>query len=152
MKRSWNLVGTMLCAFALACGGGAEEADSEHSSGGEHQDEHHLQGEPHEHAHHGHHGGEFGPALTALHDAFAPLWHGERTGPVVCPEAANLAELAAAAGAEHTEHPDEGAALTESAQAFLAQCQATPDGGPEFDASFDTFHNAMHAVMHTPPH
>ncbi len=152
MERSWNLVGTMLCAFALACGGGADEADSEHSSGGEHQDEHHQPGEPHDHEHHAHHGGEFGPALTALHDAFAPLWHGERTGPVVCPEAANLAELAAAAGAEHTEHPDEGAALTESAQAFLAQCQATPDGGPEFDASFDTFHNAMHAVMHTPPH
>lgn len=140
-----------LCVVALACGGGDSAEGEEHSSGGEHEGPHEHHGEHHgEHHEHGehHHAHDLPPALSALHDAFAPLWHGDRAAATVCPEAANLQTLAGEAAAEHEEHPDEGEALNAAAEAFIQQCEATPDGGPEYDAAFDRFHTAMHGLMH----
>lgn len=143
-----------LALFSLACGGSSESTEgssSESTSGGEH---HHGHGhhDGHGHGHHDghghHHHGNLPPAVDAFHDAFAAQWHGDRTAASVCPNAADLQDAAEAAVEEQqAAHPEVSARVSQTADAFVAACQAEPEGGAAFDAAFSTFHDALHAMM-----
>ena len=141
-----------LALFSLACGGASESTESsssESTSGGEHHG-HHGHGHHDGHGHHeGHpHHGNLPPAVDAFHDAFAVQWHGDRTAASVCPNAADLQDAAEAAVEEQqAAHPDVSARVSQTADAFVAACQAEPEGGAAFDAAFSTFHDALHAMM-----
>lgn len=140
-------VGTFALLLALACGGSSETSGSseptvEATTGGEHHHHHHGEGEAH------HHRGSFPPAVDAFHHAFAEQWHGDRSATAVCPTAADLQDAAEAAVAEQQEaHPDVSARVSQTADAFVAACQAEPEGGAAFDAAFSAFHDALHAMM-----
>ncbi len=153
---------TLLLALAMACGG-AEEAHHDSTSGGEH----HADGEGHHGGHHGeghheggHHEGheghgeghhahpEMGPALQSFHDAFAVHWHGDRSAAAVCPDAANLQTLAAAAGEENGDAVL-AATANENAAFVVSLCEAGTEG-EEFDQAFSRFHDGLHGLMGVP--
>lgn len=142
-----------LALFSLACSGSSESTEgssSESTSGGEHHHGHgHHDGHGHgHHDGHGHHHGNLPPAVDAFHDAFAAQWHGDRTAASVCPNAADLQDAAEAAVEEQqAAHPEVSARVSQTADAFVAACQAEPEGGAAFDAAFSTFHDALHAMM-----
>jgi hypothetical protein len=150
--RMIRSVGTFALLLALACGGssetsGSSESNVEATTGGEHHHHHHHhhgegEGEAHPHR------GSFPPAVDAFHHAFAEQWHGDRSATAVCPTAADLQDAAEAAVAEQQEaHPDVSARVSQAADAFVAACQAEPEGGAAFDAAFSAFHDALHAMM-----
>lgn len=130
--------------LSLACGGSSAEtvdhAHHDHGHGGETADDHHH--------HHHHDDAEAPPALRAFHAAFREAWHSDRSGATVCPGATDLQDAAEAAVEESAEaHPEVTARVSATADAFVAACQAEPEGGERFDAAFSAFHDAFHELL-----
>lgn len=139
----------LLALLSLACGGtdsteSTADTTSDTTAGSEQPGHGHHHG--HDHGHHDH--GTLPPAVDAFHEAFAAQWHGDRTAASVCPNAPDLQDAAEAAVAEQQEaHPEISARVSQTADSFVAACQAEPEGGAAFDAAFSTFHDALHAMM-----
>ncbi|MCB9612396.1 MAG: hypothetical protein H6722_08095 [Sandaracinus sp.] len=145
-------VGFFALLLAVACGGGSSESteSAETSSGGEHHGHHgHHEGHHEGHEGHGeHHHGDFPPSVDAFHHAFAEQWHGDRTAASVCPNAADLQDAAeAAVEDQQAAHPEVTARVSQTADTFVAACQAEPEGGEAFETAFSAFHDALHALM-----
>jgi hypothetical protein len=146
-----SLVGAL---FVSACGGGAAQTSattataSSTTSGASSGSEQH--GEP---GHHNEHHRSLSPALRAMHDVLAPVWHSEPGAgrdTRACEQAATLRERAGAAQSE-TLPADAPANAAETRTALVAAAQALVEecSGPRADVNgkLTALHTAFHGTF-----